>query len=562
MTDIFDNTHESGTIGDYYDSTSGDVSLSGSAALASTDYGLQVDIASGDASTDFGTENSVGSTGHIRVRLYLDPNSVSMPNNTTIAIADCRLSTTPFTLFGAYIKYLNAQGYQLYLWSRNDSGTYAYTTAVNITDAEHYLEIWVDRASSSSASDGTLNWSIDGVSQTGITGIDNYDNFSIHTYWRFGNTWRSSTSISGTIYLDEIKCVDNDSTIGPVSSGNNQAAAGVLSFAGAVVKKASFDYAGAISPAGAATKKTSVDYAGALPSAGTLAGKAKKVLAGAISFAGGVVRKISAGFYGSLSSAGALIKKGFSALSGALSPSGAVSYRIVIQQAISGALSFTGNTAKKTGKSISGALSSSGALIMKTAASLAGVLSSSGAVNGIKQGAGIFYQALSGALSPSGEITKKTASSHSGEITPAGTLVKKAFAELAGALSSGGAVTSRIVIQKALAAALTFSGAATGKALKVISGAVSFVGSPVKKTAKAFSGGLSSVGTLIKKGFVALAGAADFSGAVSTVLEALAEFSGTYSLSLGDRDLGVTLSDRGLVIHLLNRDIDLTLKDK
>jgi hypothetical protein len=213
MSILFNVTHEDGTLGEY-DATitdGGDLSVTRAARLANTSYGLSCLI--DDTTSIYGTINQTDpASGTIRWRFHVDPNAISMNNNTDFAIVGATLSASPWLLAEVYLRYqggsyrINVDVYEDAGWLANDE--------TNISDAEHYVEIESVRAANASSSDGELTVLIDGTQEYNNTSIDNYDAFGNLDGFHIGPKVVPATA-SGTIYLDEILANDDGGLIGP-----------------------------------------------------------------------------------------------------------------------------------------------------------------------------------------------------------------------------------------------------------------------------------------------------------------------------------------------------------
>jgi hypothetical protein len=189
-----------------------DLGQSGSAGLAGTGGGLQITI--DDRSILYGTENFARPTGSAyRFRHYVDPNALSMPSATQISLAQLRGSGSS-GLF-TRLRYTAASGYQLYVRYVDDNGLWRSTFMAPISDAEHYIEVLVEFATSASAGNGRITCWVDGVQVDQDTGLDLYDSARRPYQLRAGAVWVSSSSISGALYLDEFVLRADAAAIGP-----------------------------------------------------------------------------------------------------------------------------------------------------------------------------------------------------------------------------------------------------------------------------------------------------------------------------------------------------------
>jgi hypothetical protein len=207
-----DIDHEAGDLGEY-DSTvtdGGDLSVTNGAALAGTNYGLSALI--DDTTAIYGLKNISAPASQLRVRYYIDPNSLTM------AVGD---SFHQFYVDRpSSVRVMRAslnRGYSLSVSIYNDAGSLAWgSTAWAITDAPHYLEILLVRATTNVSANGYVSIWIDGVFKEMSTGVDNYDAVAAITNVKFGAVGGIDAGTSGTFYVDELIVNDDGGEIGPV----------------------------------------------------------------------------------------------------------------------------------------------------------------------------------------------------------------------------------------------------------------------------------------------------------------------------------------------------------
>jgi hypothetical protein len=198
-----------------YDSTTtdgGDLSVTAAAALGGTDYGLSALI--DDTNVIYGEKTFTLTSSVYSLRFYIDPNTLTMANNDNFPV-NVTLAGTQRARTLVYLGYSTANGYRIRLAVGNDTG-WSFTGWYAITDAEHYVEVQVQYASSATASDGTATLWIDGVEQQQMTGIDLFD-LAKPDRARLGALLGIDAGTSGTLYLDEFKFNDNGTEIGEVA---------------------------------------------------------------------------------------------------------------------------------------------------------------------------------------------------------------------------------------------------------------------------------------------------------------------------------------------------------
>jgi len=195
----------------------GDLSVQDYAALAGTNYGVSFVI------NDTGTlyafkEISPNTSGVFRARVYFDPNNISMGDNEEFTFFLLREGSYGDYVAAISLYHSDLGGYKVRPVAYNDASGNGFTgnLSYSITDDPHYFEIIVTRASTDSASDGSAEFWIDGVSKVSASDIDNYDTFS-----NFGMVYFIALGLdantSGEFYMDECVVNDDGSEIGPLS---------------------------------------------------------------------------------------------------------------------------------------------------------------------------------------------------------------------------------------------------------------------------------------------------------------------------------------------------------
>lgn len=210
---IIDIDIEAGNL-DEFNSTStdeGDLSAHADAALAGTNYGMKLVI--NDATAIYGqiTQGDTG-TGDLRIRYYIDPNTLTMSDGDKFEIHYWGSGVSPWVNYTMSLE-KSGSDYQLTIKPYNDAGSLAEDSAV-ITDDPHYVEIYIHQATNNSSNDGTIEWWINGVSKGTWTNVDNYDVFAGSDNMRFGMCSGRDEGTSGTFYIDQIKANNDGSEIG------------------------------------------------------------------------------------------------------------------------------------------------------------------------------------------------------------------------------------------------------------------------------------------------------------------------------------------------------------
>ncbi len=192
----------------------GDLSQAGAAALASTSGGLSSLI---DDTTDIYGANTFTTftSGILRFRFYIDPNGLAMASGDQFEVVQI-LGSTSNNRTRVLLEY-NGTNYRIRAGTLDDGSTTQFTSLYTVTDAEHYIEVRVEYASSDVASDGTLTLWFDGSQQETITNIDLFD-LSQWNESRIGAAKNIDAGTSGTLYQDEFVVRDDGNLIGAVGS--------------------------------------------------------------------------------------------------------------------------------------------------------------------------------------------------------------------------------------------------------------------------------------------------------------------------------------------------------
>lgn len=208
---IVDIDHEGGTLGEYTSTVtdSGDLSVTAAAKLAGTNYGLSCLVDDTTSIYGFYDLGSPNTTGVIRLRIYLDPNNISMSN--TYEMDPINLQNSSWNNIFQLMFYYNS-GYQIAARAYNDSGN-SETSKYTITDEPHYIEVYIKRATTTSSNDGVVTLWIDGTQKETITNLDNNTSFANFQYF-YAGPLNITSGISGTFFLDQFIVRDDNTEIG------------------------------------------------------------------------------------------------------------------------------------------------------------------------------------------------------------------------------------------------------------------------------------------------------------------------------------------------------------
>lgn len=206
---IYANGFETGDLSLWTSSSTnnGNLSVSPAAALLGN-FGLQANIAS--TTNMFVTDDTPTAERHYRARFYFDPNALVMSNGNSHFIFQGYTGSATVVL-QVEIRYSKGQ-HQLRAKGINDAGT-AFTTAwVAISDAPHPVEIEWQVADSSVATNGYLNFWVDGVMKGTISGLSN--STRVIDQVRIGSVNGLDSGTSGTYFFDTFESRRN-TYIGP-----------------------------------------------------------------------------------------------------------------------------------------------------------------------------------------------------------------------------------------------------------------------------------------------------------------------------------------------------------
>ena len=215
MAELFDIGHEVDLLEyDLTETDGGDLSQ-GTPGLAGTVGRMEALIDTTDAM--WGQVDQVDpGTGHIRIRFYIDTNSLAMGNgeNFTVLIL-YSYHAGPYHVFRINLLY-DTDHYELYGRIYNDANDLDFVTFLDpLSDGVHYIETHVEQASSDIAGDGRCRIWVDGNLEYTLDDYDNYNVFDEMSAFRFGCQYLDANT-SGTLYLDELKANDDGGEIGPV----------------------------------------------------------------------------------------------------------------------------------------------------------------------------------------------------------------------------------------------------------------------------------------------------------------------------------------------------------
>ena len=213
ITSIVDINHEPGDLSEYTSTVTdgGRLSVTGAAALVDS-FGM-AGLINSTTSIYGEIEFTQFTSGLCRSRIYFDPNALSMATNNRFWLLIVRFNTSSRSLIE--FNY-DGSNYEVRASLRRDDSSFASTSFYNITDAPHYIEIYLEYASSAVASDGRLTLFIDGAQQEQLTGQDVFD-LAEPNNARLG-VQGPDAGTSGTPYFDDLVINDTGEEIGAAPS--------------------------------------------------------------------------------------------------------------------------------------------------------------------------------------------------------------------------------------------------------------------------------------------------------------------------------------------------------
>lgn len=218
MSVIIDIDHETGDDSQYTVHTSTAISVTAESALAGTNYGIDCNITDNTNQLWSKTLSPQNTSPKMRLRAYIDPNSLSMTSGGRLTFVEWHGESGSFTL-GQLQLYYNGSAYQIRVNMYNDAGaqlTSSYYSLPSPNDGPHYVEAFWQKASTADANDGFATLWIDGVEQGGLTGVDCYTRWPSYALFEFGHFIKFGT-ISGHLFLDEWVVNDDGGEIGPLA---------------------------------------------------------------------------------------------------------------------------------------------------------------------------------------------------------------------------------------------------------------------------------------------------------------------------------------------------------
>lgn len=217
MTELFDVTHDANNLDEYASTVTdgGDLST-GIPGLAGTTAKMEALI---DGTTSiYGTMDAVVGTNQLRFRFYIDPNGLTMAGGDIFTVVNILNAGAPWDALHATMGY-DGDDYYIRVYALDDEEDWTQVTADHIiTDAEHWVEILLQRESGAGNDDGVLSLWVDGVFKETVETVDNFALWEPR-YWRLGAVGLD-VGTRDLLYLDEFTANDDGGEIGEANNRN------------------------------------------------------------------------------------------------------------------------------------------------------------------------------------------------------------------------------------------------------------------------------------------------------------------------------------------------------
>jgi hypothetical protein len=215
MSELFKIDFEENNLNDFTGGVSdadGHLTVTAGAAMGGSNYGMNCNIA--DTNTMFGKSPVFDPPTVLRFRFYYDPNTATFSDYASTVMIQRRGGDWAYWVevkVTSDLVLLNVEG---------DTGQ-IYTGSKSITDAPHYIEINIVRATTDISSDGTVQWWVDGVSVASVNGKDNYNEMLDYTHELRWGILYPVAGTTGNVFLDEFVANNDGSEIGPLGGGSD-----------------------------------------------------------------------------------------------------------------------------------------------------------------------------------------------------------------------------------------------------------------------------------------------------------------------------------------------------
>ena len=210
----FDITHESNDLTEYDQTTtdSGNMSVSDTAALNGTNYGMLVTL-TGTTNKKYGERrlNFWNNETDFRVQFSFDPNTCTLAATQpqVLRIYDA----AAHQVMAVTVDY--STNYRARIETMNDALTINYGTLYSMSDAPHYIEVQLHRSSADGVSDAYGKLWIDGILKYTTPTFIGYTLFGNMNRMWFGLTGSAGAGQTGDFYCDELSGNRTGTQIGP-----------------------------------------------------------------------------------------------------------------------------------------------------------------------------------------------------------------------------------------------------------------------------------------------------------------------------------------------------------
>lgn len=189
---LFANDFENGNTSFWQTTSAAGASVTAAAALVGG-LGWALPL-TGTTTAKYLEDPTPGAESAYRARFYLDPNTITMANNTAHLVFVGYSGTASTDVFRVELQKV-AAGYQLRVQVRDNASAWQSSAWVTISDDKHAVEL-----SWTAGSAGKVEWLIDGVAQPATATVNNSTRRI--DLVRFGAVAAVDATTTGTLYLD------------------------------------------------------------------------------------------------------------------------------------------------------------------------------------------------------------------------------------------------------------------------------------------------------------------------------------------------------------------------
>lgn len=215
MSELVRITHEANDLSEWTTTyvDGGDLTTSTAAGMVGT-YGMSGYIDDTNNISAIYTFGDIGTVSDFRFRFYIDLTDMTFQSGDNYYAGGIKNGATI-----NWYHYVgeDATGKYIIWYFRNDSNSVSHNSGkLYLSDAPHYIEVHMVRASSTSSNDGEIYVYVDGGLEYSATNFDTYD----YTYWggndsiQIGAISNIDAGTSGYFYYDDIIVRDDGTEIG------------------------------------------------------------------------------------------------------------------------------------------------------------------------------------------------------------------------------------------------------------------------------------------------------------------------------------------------------------